>query len=1217
MDCRDFSENLQAYVDNELSEVESAALEEHLQDCDSCTKELRELMTVNKLLEKAFTKKPAAGGLMARVIAHITGATQEQEAAKARAQQEEVADDPSTNLAGKTLGGYKISEKIGSGGMGTVYKAEQLSMNRNVALKVLYQRYSTDETFVKRFIREARNAGGLNHANIVRVYDVGQEKGFYYMSQEFVQGRSVHQILVTEGKLEPERALDIVIQTARALEHAQKNSIIHRDVKPENIIVDEEGHIKLADLGLAKKIGITQDAAVTFEGQVMGTPQYMSPEQVVDTSTVDHRSDIYSLGASFYFMVTGRRPFEGKTAMEAMVAVIHEEINFTREQLTFVPKQVVKVIEKMTAKNLDKRHQTATKLLRELEYIRNRPLTLHTTVAPPKPCAVRTAAARREREPSSALDKKASNYLWLAAVAAGLLLVIGLWAAFSTPEKDKTQNPPVQFTQDDQEKQKQLPPPPPPPPDETIVKKPAIESEAKKKFEEVRKLIGEHPEEYAEQIVRLQEIFQGYPSSKYASNAETLYNQIIKKLDNAFDQAKAQSEGLLRLSNFNGAIALWRDFEKKYAGTDVSETAASHARQLAIQQRAKFKRDIKVAESMLKEGDTDRAITEFERIFKYGSEDMKKQARVKIASIENNLKKAAEQKQREQQLALLDEFYRRTVENMMSGQYTRVLDEIEFGIADPHFAPIKEYINLERTDVLHLADIEEALEKAFRKMVTSSVGSAIRFRGQDRAVVGKVVEMSPGVFVIHPKDKKDGSFVSLKMDRLEPAEVVRLTKEHFKDLAEARMKYYLYYLYEADFTKALEYLDKLSGRKRVAGEKKQAAKPKDGKPTSDVAKGPEEAIMREAEKQLKDLMKKYGKDLPEEAKKQFEEIDKLAKEKPAPAGKQDTSKAKEPVEKVVDPGDPKYAVCYDKFDRVKPVIEDVLKERTAKKLYDSGKLAYRKKDYEDAMNTLERLISEEFTNAKFLDKNKRDEIARLLKTIDSKMSRALKGKELKEDEIASLFNATKVEKLRNGKYRVTYDFTKAEQLKDFTIGKNAIKENRIKELFAWRDKKNFRYQEAPAWAVVRYQKYSMVNGKGENGFMWKGIIDGDVTLEFSAIPQKRENVIGVLCYNKDGAYVVATSYRNGDAKWHRNKFGLTRSVIFRRYWDDEPHIRLLNGGWNVIGDAGKKIVSPNTAYKIKAVKKDKKLSFSQGPCRGVGPRKQRSLYWHQDNRQAR
>lgn len=1183
MDCRDFSENLQAYLDNELPEIERVALEEHLQTCTSCTEELRELSMVNRVLEKAFASRPPAGGFMARVIAKITGAAPAQKKA-APAQEEE--KDPSTSLVGQTLAGYKILEKIGSGGMGTVYRAVQLSMSRDVALKVLYHRYSQDENFVKRFIREARSAGGLNHSNIVRVYDVGHEGGFYYMSQEFVQGRSALQILASEGRMSPERALDVTIQVARALEHAQKRSIIHRDVKPENLIVNDEGHVKLADLGLAKKTGVSQDASVTMEGQVMGTPQYMSPEQVVDSSNVDHRTDIYSLGASLYYMVTGERPFEGKTSMEAMVAVIHDSIEFTREHLAFVPKQIVKIVQKMTEKDPAKRYQTATELIRDLEYVRNRPLTYQAPAAPPRSRAVRTAAARREREPSSAIEKKASNYMWLAAVAAGLLLVIGLWVVLSTskPERQPDKVREITHQQEQRRETPPLPAPSPTPRDVEVARKPDFEGEAKKEWEAAVKFRTEHPEEYAEILDRFQAIFQGYPSSKYASKAQTVHGETVKKLDSMMSDIKSRAEELRKVSNYNGAIALWAEFEEKCAGTEFADTAASYRVQLGTQQRARFNRDIKAAKAKQDAGDFDGAIWQVEKVAEYGTREMAKQALALKAEIETTAAAIASEKKSRQQEELLVEFYRQTAENMMDGQYVRAVESIETAASDPHFAIISDYINLERADILRLMDMKKVLSKAFKKMESATLDSVINLRDRDKAVVGRVKEISPDVFVLTPKDKGAGTFVTLNVGRLAPGEVVRLTKDLFADASQARNTYYLFYLYEGDFAKAVEYLDKLTGRKRTVVEKKQAKTPPEEKKET----GEE---LAEASERLKELMKKYGQGLDDDTKKQLEkEIGKLAQDKPG--AKPGGQKGQEVAEEIVDPGDPKYAICYMKYEVVKPIIAEVLRERNAKKLYDSGKLAYRKKDYEEAQDCFERLLSEEFSDVNYLDETKREEIAKLLKNIDAKSGRTLAKKDIEKDDIASLFNASKIEKLRNGKYRVTYDFTTKEQLKDFMINRDLLKDERIEELFGWRDKKVTNYEEVPAWSVVRYQKYSMVNGKGDRTFCWKGIVDGDVTIEFSAIPMGRENVVAVLHNSEEGGYMLATSFRGGDGNWHREKFGLTRSVIFRRYWDDDPRVRLPNGGWQVIGGAGKIIVNPRTHYAVKAVKKENKLTFS-------------------------
>jgi len=1175
MDCRDFSENLQAYIDNELSEMEHNSVEAHLKDCAPCMEELRELLKVNDILNKAFLDKPPVAGMMARVIAAISG-----NAPPAEKPQEDAPDvekDPSTGLAGRTLGGYEVIEKIGSGGMGTVYKASQLSMSRDVALKVLYHRYSEDETFVQRFIREARSAGVLNHGNIVRMYDVGQADGFHYMSMEFVQGRSVFQLLGDKDRLEPERALDIIIETARALDHAHRKSIIHRDIKPENIIVNTDGHVKVADLGLAKQIGMSQDASMTVEGQVMGTPQYMSPEQVVDSSKVDHRTDIYSLGATFYFMLTGERPFEGKTAMEAMVAVMHDELAFSREQQEFVPRQLVKVVEKMTEKDPAKRYQTAAEMVDELEHIRNRPFTYASAPSAPKPRAVRAVAARRDREPVSAREKNTSSLVWLAALAAGVLLLLGLWAALGPDSSEKINDNKIAVNDSNKDrhgppKQVQLPPqervePPPP--------KPKINTKAKEEWEAVVKMMAEHPEDYAGLLSRAEAIIQGYPSSPYAENAQNLMSSITEKLEKLLADAKQKSDAMKRSSDYNGAVAMWEGFEQQYAGTDTANLGGSYRRQLIAEQHSKFKRDMGVAGQKLKTGDSDGAMYEYEKVAKYGNEEMKRDATARIASIESAIKNKEEDKKRQQRFALLDEFYRTTLGYMMSGQYVKAIDATDLASSGPNAELIKEFISLEQTDVLHLIDLDKALKVAFSKMTNSTVDACIKLRGYDRAIIGKVEEMSPGIFILKPSDKKIAPLISLDMKKLEPDEIVKLTESYLPDKEGMQMKHYLLYLYEGDLDKALAVLDKLSGRKREAIEKKQASESTE----KDVAK-----VAGDASKKLQELMKKYGGD----AEKLGKELEKLAEET-AKAGK--IPEGAEVVEQIVEPGNPKYAICYEKYNTVKPIIIELTMEDAVKKLYDSGKLAYRKRDYEDAQDYFERLLGQEYAKAMFLDEAKREEIAKLLKNIEGKQGKTLTAKELEKDEIASLFNAAKVEKLKSGKYRVTYDFTAAEQLKDFLIRRDFIKDERIEELFAWSSRKNVEYREAPNWAIVKYQKYFMLNGKGERTFTWKGIIKGDATIEFSAIPLGRDNIIALLDYSEEGTYVLATSYRGGNAEWHREHFGLTRTVLFRRYWDDDPRIRLLNGGWQVIGNAGKTLVQANTAYTVKAMKKDNKLTL--------------------------
>jgi serine/threonine protein kinase len=203
---------------------------------------------------------------------------------------------------------YEILQLLGKGGMGAVYKARQKSLNRLVALKVLPSDARQEPTFAERFSREAQALAQLSHSSIVAVHEFGQAGGFYFFVMEFVDGTNLRQLLRTH-RLSPREALAIVPQICDALQYAHDQGIVHRDIKPENVLVDKQGRVKIADFGLARLLG--QDPAgerLTRSAEVMGTPQYMAPEQVERPLEVDHRADIYSLGVVFYEMLTGELP---------------------------------------------------------------------------------------------------------------------------------------------------------------------------------------------------------------------------------------------------------------------------------------------------------------------------------------------------------------------------------------------------------------------------------------------------------------------------------------------------------------------------------------------------------------------------------------------------------------------------------------------------------------------------------------------------------------------------------------------------------------------------------------------------------------------------------------------------------------------------------------------------------------------------------------------
>ena len=292
------------------------------------------------------------------------------EEAKADVSEEEEANSgsgPPDSYIGKVFGGCKIFEKIAAGGMGVVYKAQQLNLNRIVAVKVLSKALSNDESFVRRFIEEARSAAQLNHGNIVHINDVGDYHGIFYFTMEFVDGVNLKDILQTETHLPIDRSLKIILQVCTALRHAHNRGIIHRDIKPENIMITRDGVVKLADLGLAKKMTPSGTENLTQAGSILGTPFYMPPEQAKDFSRVDARSDIYSLGVTLFRMITGGVPFTGRTPIEVMIKVIDGSRSRLRELREDASEEVERVVDRMMQRDPDDRYQTVDELMADLK----------------------------------------------------------------------------------------------------------------------------------------------------------------------------------------------------------------------------------------------------------------------------------------------------------------------------------------------------------------------------------------------------------------------------------------------------------------------------------------------------------------------------------------------------------------------------------------------------------------------------------------------------------------------------------------------------------------------------------------------------------------------------------------------------------------------------------------------------------------------------------
>ncbi|GAB4342070.1 MAG: hypothetical protein Kow0099_19280 [Candidatus Abyssubacteria bacterium] len=353
-------------------------------------------------------------------------------------------------MIGKEIGNYRILKELGRGGMGVVYKANQLSLNRMVAMKVLPQHLTSDPSFIKRFENEARAIARLNHPNIVQIYDVGHEAQIYYYTMEFIEGLSLDDIIYKEGFLELDRAMNIIVQVAKALQYAHSQGIVHRDIKPSNIMIDKSGRIKVTDFGLALQERTTR---LTMEGSIVGTPEYMSPEQAAG-SVATGKSDIYALGVVFYELLTGKVPFEGDTALLVLNKIQNSEPEWPRAINPDIPPDVEKIVRKMMARNPRARYQSCQELIQDIQRLRQ---GQSISTAPRRSLGLKTGIA-----------------------AAALLLLLAFVFTYRTIEAQRSQKPAThaagpesppalvaagQLTEPEPPPNGQPPPSPLPPPD--------------------------------------------------------------------------------------------------------------------------------------------------------------------------------------------------------------------------------------------------------------------------------------------------------------------------------------------------------------------------------------------------------------------------------------------------------------------------------------------------------------------------------------------------------------------------------------------------------------------------------------------------------------------------------------------------------------------------------------------------------------------------------
>jgi len=482
------------------------------------------------------------------------------------------------------VGGFHLIKLIGKGGMGSVYRARQVSLERIVALKVLNRSITSNPTYRERFHREARAAATFNHPNIVRAIDAGEDEGILFFAMELVDGKSVSTLLREEGIYQEGRAVEIVRQVALGLSHAWKKGVIHRDIKPENILIDRDKVVKLTDLGLAKFTG-GEERRITQAGMAMGTPYYISPEQIRLQDDLDIRADIYALGATLFHMVCGRPPYVAESPTAVVSMHLSDAVPDPRSYAPGLSAEFSAVAQKMLAKDPKDRFQTPEELIQALDSLRSRE-GVPSLLAP----VAHSPGEEEEQGIGFGMVMAVVTLMALAGLVYFLLFPLGgkeeldpgIWSIPEDPGDTESPVPTPQVKQPAPPETKRTAP------RETKVENPPVKPlgppEHEVKFREAEAFAKKNPKDYAGALQRLASIEKGYEGTTSAILASKAAERVRARLDGAARKfLHGPEEGIAlkarrfkELGRFKEGLALFDGFpDSMRAGGWVSKLSAA------------------------------------------------------------------------------------------------------------------------------------------------------------------------------------------------------------------------------------------------------------------------------------------------------------------------------------------------------------------------------------------------------------------------------------------------------------------------------------------------------------------------------------------------------------------------------------------------------------------------------------------------------------------
>jgi len=539
------------------------------------------------------------------------------------------AAQPPPAPAPPVVGDFEVLDRIGQGGMGAVFKARQRSMDRLVALKILRPSLATDSSYVERFWREARAAARLSHPNIVLAITVGEDHGLYYFVMEYVEGHTVA-LLLKAGPFEERRALEIALQIARALDYAWTHErIVHRDIKPGNIILTRDGVAKLADLGLAHIVNLEDDEALAPDEKIVGTPHYIAPEQIQRRPDLDVRADLYALGATLFHMVTGRPPYDGPTTKAVLAKHMNDPVPDPRQFRPDLSEGAARIIMRLLAKDRDDRYPDARALEADIEAVLRRP-TQGPRHLPPRARAVHP----RQQGLSPAVTFSFALLVVLlivVAVAIGNLIAQG---------GGGRREPGV----------RRHAPPLPPPADPRL-------GAAERAYREAEAFAKAHGADPLAAIARLREVETQFAGISYAQWAADLRAQIEADLEKKNAETlrgiESRAETLIGEKRFAEALGMLAKPPPLLAIESWRERVAKARDRIERQARRAFDALLAGGDDLAAKGDFDEAVHAYESAGAAAPEAWRIEAARRSAAARRKQKEAAERAQAEREAAYL------------------------------------------------------------------------------------------------------------------------------------------------------------------------------------------------------------------------------------------------------------------------------------------------------------------------------------------------------------------------------------------------------------------------------------------------------------------------------------------------------------------------------------------------------------------------------------